>query len=173
MSVSASSVGFGQVCFTRALLHLAGHGLLNTDVEVPKLLLSLHKFASLCFMSTCMLVNVHDQVIAAFLRRRDARLLPLSPGWFQGRDLVRRSLASFLDLATHKASRRPENMCLECLMLGLEVFHGDGFSLQAELCDSFDDLSLVDMVLVQRTVGASSTTAEEPRLDLLLNNGCP
>ena len=69
---------------------------------------------------------------------------------------MRRSLASFLDLESHKASRCPEKMCPECPMLGLEVFHGDGFSLQAELCDSFDDLSLVDMESVQRTVDTLS-----------------
>ncbi|CAE7941203.1 asd [Symbiodinium necroappetens] len=82
-----------EVCFTRALLHLAGHGLSNTDVEVPKL--SSQHFS---------VVEMQD--FCRFLRA----------GSREG-TLVRRSLAS------------------------LEVFHGDGFSLQAELCDSFDDLN--------------------------------
>ena len=40
----------------------------------------------LCFISTGMLVNVHNKVVAAFLRRGDAGLLPLCPSWIQGGD---------------------------------------------------------------------------------------
>ena len=102
-----------------------------------------------------MLVNVHNKVVAAFLRRGDAGLLPLCPSWIQGGDFGAAIPSKLLGLS-HKASRCPEKMCPECPMLGLEVFHGDGFSLQAELCDSFDDLSLVDMESVQRTVDTLS-----------------